>query len=137
LLGAPKAFAIHGDPSLAAVTVHRFPLEQLLNNLIGNAIKHHDRATGIVKVSVESIGAKLRFFIEDDGPGIPVEYRDTIFEMFKTLRPRDEIEGSGMGLALVRKIVNRMGGECGVEPAGTRGAIFWFDWPRLSDGHMD
>ena len=57
--------------------------------------------------------------------------------MFKTLRPRDEVEGSGMGLSLVRKIVNRVGGSCGVDTAGTRGAIFWFDWPKVIDSRVD
>lgn len=51
--------------------------------------------------------------------------------MFKTLRTRDQVEGSGMGLAIVRKLVEKVGGHCGVEPAGNRGANFWFDWPRV------
>jgi signal transduction histidine kinase len=127
----PSGFALGGDPSLETVQVTRVPLEQVLHNLIGNAIKHHDRGGGIVTVSVESKGTCLRFSVTDDGPGVPEQYRDTIFEMFKTLKPRDEVEGSGMGLALVRKIVARMGGDCGVEAAHGRGARFWFDWPRF------
>jgi PAS domain S-box-containing protein len=126
----PTGFSIRCDPSLEAVQVSRVPLEQVLHNLIGNAIKHHDRGTGIVTVSVESSGPRLRFSVIDNGPGIPEEYRDVIFEMFKTLKPRDAIEGSGMGLALVRKIVGRMGGKCGIEAAIGRGAKFWFDWPK-------
>jgi signal transduction histidine kinase len=73
----------------------------------------------------------LRFSVIDDGPGIPKAYREDIFEMFKTLKPRDEVEGSGMGLALVRKLVLRMGGSCGVVPVSGRGSEFWFDWPIL------
>jgi signal transduction histidine kinase len=73
----------------------------------------------------------------DDGPGIPEEYRESIFEMFKTLKPRDEVEGSGMGLALVRKIVGRMGGRCGVDPAAKRGSHFWFDWPPIGRLHAE
>jgi signal transduction histidine kinase len=126
-------FSIRCDASLESVQVTRVPLEQVLHNLITNAIKHHDRTTGIVTVSVESSGPRLRFSVTDDGPGIPDEYREAIFEMFKTLKPRDEVEGSGMGLALVRKIVSRMGGNCGMEAARGRGASFWFDWPRSGD----
>ena len=125
----PPGFSILCDSSLDAVQVYRVPLEQILHNLINNAIKHHDRDTGVVKVSVASCGPRLRFSVADDGPGIPAEYRDIIFDMFRTLKPRDETEGSGMGLALVRKIVGRMGGACGVDPIGDRGANFWFDWP--------
>ncbi len=125
----PAGFSIQRDSSLDAVRIYRAPLEQILHNLINNAIKHHDLDTGTVKVSVALHGQKLRFSVVDDGPGVPAEYREAIFDMFRTLKPRDEKEGSGMGLALVRKIVGRMGGACGIEPVGHRGANFWFDWP--------
>ncbi len=126
----PGAFSVCCDASLASVEITRAPLEQVLHNLIGNAIKHHDRRGGIVTVSVESAGPLLRFSVIDDGPGIPEEYRERVFEMFQTLKPRDEVEGSGMGLALVRKIVGRMGGDCGIAAAPGRGTHVWFDWPR-------
>jgi PAS domain S-box-containing protein len=126
----PTGFSLRCDPSLGDVFVNRVPLEQVLHNLISNAIKHHDRETGIVTVSVESDGPHLRFSVIDDGPGVPDAYREAVFEMFKTLKPRDEVEGSGMGLALVRKIVGRLGGKCGIEEAQGRGAKVWFDWPR-------
>jgi PAS domain S-box-containing protein len=127
----PAGFSIHSDPSLEEVDVNRIPLEQVLHNLLNNAIKHHDRERGIVSVSVDSHGPALRFSVIDDGPGIPESYREAVFEMFKTLKPRDEVEGSGMGLALVRKIVGRLGGKCGIEEACGRGAKIWFDWPRF------
>ena len=127
----PPGFSIRGDPSLEPIQVQRVPLEQVLHNLVNNAIKHHDRPAGSVTVSVEHSAPWLRFSVIDDGPGIPEEYRESIFEMFKTLKPRDEVEGSGMGLALVRKIVGRMGGRCGVHPAARRGSHFWFEWPPI------
>jgi PAS domain S-box-containing protein len=124
-------FSIRCDSSLEAVLVSRIPLELVLHNLIGNALKHHDQASGLVTVSVKATNRLLRFWVIDDGPGIPSEYRSAIFEMFKTLKGRDEVEGSGMGLALAKKIVERMGGACGVESTPGRGASFWFDWPQL------
>jgi PAS domain S-box-containing protein len=127
----PPDFSIRGDSSLEEVQVQRVPLEQVLHNLVNNAIKHHDRPAGTVTVSVQHMAPWLRFSVIDDGPGIPEEYRESIFEMFKTLKPRDEVEGSGMGLALVRKIVGRMGGRCGVDPATKRGSNFWFEWPPI------
>jgi PAS domain S-box-containing protein len=129
LLEVPATMQVLADDSLAGVQVPRVPLQQVLANLIDNAIKHHDRPTGTISVAVALRAGALRFAVTDDGPGVPEHYREEIFEMFKTLKPRDEIEGSGMGLALVRKIVAQSGGRCGVEPAPARGSVFWFDWP--------
>jgi PAS domain S-box-containing protein len=129
-LQVPAGFRILADPSLEAVAVHRAPLEQVLHNLIGNAIKHHDRAQGTIRLWVADAGDHHRFAVADDGPGIPEAYRASVFEMFSTLKPRDELEGSGMGLALVRKIVSRLGGECGVQASAGRGTTLWFDWPK-------
>ena len=126
----PPGFEVRVETSLAAVQVSRVPLEQVFNNLLGNAIKHHDRPSGVISVSAVPLGAWLRFSVVDDGPGIPEAYREVVFEMFRTLKPRDQVEGSGMGLALVRKIVARMGGNCGIEAAAGRGTRVWFDWPR-------
>jgi PAS domain S-box-containing protein len=131
-LDIPAGFSVHPDASLRAVQVNRMPLLQVLHNLVANAIKHHDRPAGTISVTVLDNGPWLRFKVADDGPGIPPEYRQAVFEMFRTLRPRDELEGSGMGLALVHKVVRRMGGTCGIEGPGGRGACFWFDWPRLA-----
>jgi PAS domain S-box-containing protein len=133
-LHVPAGFTITGDASLAGYLVHRVPLEMVLHNLLGNAIKHHDRSSGTVTTAARPLGPWIHFTVIDDGPGIPDDYSELIFGMFQTLKPRDEVEGSGMGLALVRKIVNRVGGSCGVERHTGRGAHFWFDWPRASRG---
>jgi PAS domain S-box-containing protein len=130
-LHIPPTFTIRCDLSLQSVYVMRVPLEIVLHNLVGNAIKHHDRLGGSVTVSARPRGAWVRFSVVDDGPGIANEYHRIIFEMFRTLQPRDAVEGSGMGLALVRKIVSKMGGDCGIEPTPGRGAHFWFDWPTI------
>ena len=130
-LNVPQGFSVRGDAELDKWQTQRVPLGQILHNLIDNAIKHHDRDHGTIVVSVDRNGPLLRFAVTDDGPGIPPEYREEIFGMFKTLKPKDQVEGSGMGLALVRKIVTRMGGACGVEAANGRGATFWFDWPSV------
>jgi two-component system, LuxR family, sensor kinase FixL len=128
-LAAPPDYSVVCHPSLDALTVTKMPLQQVLHNLIDNAIKHHDRSGGVVQVTGAPAGDRIRFSVVDDGPGIAEAYHGTVFEMFRTLRPRDVVEGSGMGLALVRKIVERMGGKCGIRPTAGRGAHFWFDWP--------
>lgn len=129
-LDVPAGFSVQGDAALQGVSVARVPLVQVLHNLVANAIRHHDRASGTIRVTVVDGGPLLRFRVQDDGPGIPAEYREAVFEMFRTLRPRDAVEGSGMGLAMVRKLVGRMGGACGVEGGEGRGTCVWFEWPR-------
>ncbi|MEQ8356465.1 MAG: CHASE domain-containing protein [Kiloniellaceae bacterium] len=113
-------------------------LEQVLSNLFSNAIKHHDRLNGTVFVTVIEQPECFAFTIADDGPGIPVEQRERAFQMFQTLRPRDEIEGSGMGLAIIRKIIERIGSSIQVENRpGGRGAQFRFNWPKVSINTID
>lgn len=129
-LQVPNGYRILADRSLDSVMVQRAPLEQVIHNLIGNSIKHHDRNQGSVRIWVVDIGERHRFFVADDGPGIPEPYRESVFEMFTTLKPRDEVEGSGMGLALVRKVVKQMGGQCAIQDTPGRGTCLWFDWPR-------
>ena len=104
------------------------PLRRVFMNLIDNAIKHHDRPGGAIRIAATTTGPFIRFTVSDDGPGIPAQHHQRIFEMFQTLKPRDQVEGSGMGLSLVRRILESAGGEIGVESAG-RGATFWFTWP--------
>ena len=125
----PNGFEIRCDPVLQHIVVARVPLQQIFHNLISNAIKHHDARTGTIEITAETDESWHRFSVIDDGPGVPPEYREAIFEMFKTLKPRDVVEGSGMGLALVRRYVEKMGGRCGCEPASKRGTRFWFQWP--------
>lgn len=83
----------------------------LVSSLLSNAVKHHDCGRGVIHLSTHERDGRHVFTIRDDGPGIPLAYREKAFEVMTTLRPRDEIEGSGMGLANVRKIVKLYGGK--------------------------
>ena len=105
-------------------------LPEVLLNLIANAITPHARPSGSVVVAAEELADAVRFTVTDDGPGIPPESYTRVFEMFQTLRPRDEVEGTGMGLALVKKQVERFGGTVGLEPAPGRGTRFHFTWSK-------
>jgi PAS domain S-box-containing protein len=117
---------------LPTLLVERAPLEQVFRNLIGNAVKHHDRGAGRIEVGVQDRGDYLEFFVRDDGPGIAPEYHQQVFQMFQTLRPRDEVEGSGMGLALVKKIVENQRGHVMLDSAPGQGATFRFTWRKDS-----
>ncbi|SOC85147.1 PAS domain S-box-containing protein [Ensifer adhaerens] len=123
-------FSVVFDPSFHDIEATRMPLQQILINLIGNALKHHDRANGEIRVRAETRETVYLISVIDDGPGIPEEYREQIFKMFQILRPRDRVEGSGMGLAIVRKHIDVLGMSLTVERAGERGSIFAFTYPR-------
>jgi len=120
----------HGD--LPTFLTARTPLEQVFRNLMENAIKHHDRNEGTIDIAVRDTSNFYEFTVSDDGPGVPIDHQDRVFEMFQTLRPKDDVEGSGMGLALVKKIITAKGGEICIESTeGTRGTSFHFQWPKV------
>ena len=91
-------------------------LAMLFAALLSNAVKHHDREQVRIRLSLARDGPLLRLTLDDDGPGIPARFREAVFAPLRTLRPRDQCEGSGMGLATARKIVSRLGGEIHIEP---------------------
>ena len=129
LVPQKDGFEVAFEPEFDAITVSRMPLQQILINLIGNAIKHHDRASGTVLVRVRPLVDEYQFSVIDDGPGIPEQYHEQIFKMFQTLKPRDRVEGSGIGLAIVRKHLDVLKKSMKVERAGERGSIFTFTYP--------
>ncbi len=74
------------------------------------------------------------FRISDNGPGIPAEFQEKAFKMFQTLKPRDQIEGSGIGLALVKKLVSRVGGSIQLTSDQGQGTTFTICWPKHLEG---
>jgi PAS domain S-box-containing protein len=131
LLSPPEGFEIKGAHGMPIIHTPRAALTQALQNLISNAVKHHDHpANGHVWIEARQEGAMIEFVVTDDGPGIPEQFRSRVFGMFQTLRPRDEVEGSGMGLAIVKKLVERQGGAIWLtEGPGGRGLAVHFTWP--------
>ncbi len=120
-LAVPPNFEVRIDAPMPVVVGPRAPLRQILWNLISNAVKHHDRADGTVQASAHHENGMLRVTVVDDGPGIPAQHRDRVFGMFTKLESRDRVEGSGMGLALVRRYARHLGGDATVAPGSGRG----------------
>lgn len=106
------------------------PLEVVLRNLISNAIKHHDKDNGKINILYNSKIDSHIISVEDDGPGIPAEFHDKVMQMFQTLKPRDKVEGSGMGLAMVKEIVEHYGGSITIVSDGKRGTKFVIKWKK-------
>ena len=131
LLNPPETISIEIAGQLPTVHTHAAPLEQVLRNLISNAIKHHPGPDGHIVVSAEDAGDHYVIAVQDDGEGIPPEYADRVFEMFQTLKSRDQVEGSGMGLAIVNRIVQWQGGRIWFEPGPEgKGTVFKFQWMK-------
>jgi PAS domain S-box-containing protein len=128
----PAGFAVRIDRKLPILRTERTPLEIIFRNLIGNAIKHHDNpAAGVVEISARDRGEFVEFVVKDNGPGIEPVYHQRIFEMFQTLKPRDLVEGSGVGLAVVKRTVESRGGSIQVVSDVGEGAAFCFTWPKV------
>ena len=130
LLSPKQQFTVKVSPSFADIHVARMPLQQILMNLVGNAIKHHDKPKGHIEVTATDEGTFYRFAVKDDGPGIAPEFHEQIFRMFQTLKPRDQVEGSGMGLAMVRKNIEIFGGKVHLQSTVGQGSTFSFTWPK-------
>lgn len=139
LISPPDGFSVVADATLPTIQAERAPLTQTLQNLIGNAIKHHDQPEdGSVRVEAQILTDAVEFTVTDNGPGIPARFHDRVFGMFQTLRPRDEVEGSGMGLAVVKKIVDRQGGRIWLtEGREGRGLAVHLTWPNSLRGLGD
>jgi len=111
---------------LPVVRVDRTQLVQLFQNLMGNAIKFCKNGTPQVRIQATRQGARWRFTVTDNGIGIADEYRERIFGIFQRLHTRQEFDGTGIGLAICKRIVERHGGTIGVEAAPGGGSTFWF-----------
>jgi len=117
------------DP-LPTVVADEVQLGRLLRNLIGNAIKYHGEEPPKVHVSAEQTGGGWQFAVRDNGIGIEPQYHERIFAVFQRLHARDKYEGTGIGLAIARKIVERHGGRIWMESEPGKGSTFYFTVPQ-------
>ncbi|QDE86929.1 histidine kinase [Myxococcus xanthus] len=122
-----RASVEHGP--LPAVLADETQLTQLFQNLVGNALKFHGAAPPRVRVRAEPRGEEVRFTVRDWGIGISPEYFERIFVIFQRLHGKEEYPGTGIGLAICKKIVERHGGHIGVESQPGEGTAFWFTLP--------
>jgi signal transduction histidine kinase/CheY-like chemotaxis protein len=130
-LDPPPEFQVSILANLPTIRTHTLLLKQVFANLIGNAIKYHHRPNGKVEILVTEQEYLWQFTITDDGPGIAPEHHKKIFGIFQTLVGRDKNQGTGVGLAIVQKIVESRGGSVWVESALGQGSTFSFTWPKV------
>ena len=135
LLAPPSRVHIVIGRPLPTLRTTRVPLQQVILNLVANAIKYNPDRELTVEIGGKRAGDIWAFYIKDDGVGIAPEFHERIWGLFQTLEARDKIESTGIGLAVVRKIVETRGGKAWVESASGAGATFWFTWPaEVSNG---
>lgn len=130
LLSPPPNIAITIDNPLPTVVAERTRLQQLFQNLLSNAIKYMDKPGGKIRIGCVAVGNKWKLSVSDNGPGIEERHFEKIFQLFQTLAPRDRVESTGVGLALVKKIVEMYGGEVWVESKVGEGSTFFLTLPR-------
>jgi len=131
-LAPPEHVTVVVEPGLPTIECEKTRIGQVFQNLLSNAIKFMDKPVGQVRVGCVQDGDFWRFSVSDNGPGIEAKHFDRIFRLFQTLAPRDEFESTGVGLAVVKKIVEMYGGRIWVESEVGRGTTFLFSFPRSS-----
>ncbi|NJL46625.1 MAG: PAS domain S-box protein [Leptolyngbyaceae cyanobacterium SM2_5_2] len=128
-LAPPEGFQVIVADDMPTVYTHQTALGQVFANLINNAIKHHHREQGTVRVSWQRQGDAIEFAVADDGPGIASQYHGKIFTIFQTLKARDNFESTGIGLSVVKKIVESENGRIWLTSEVGQGTTFYFTWP--------
>jgi signal transduction histidine kinase len=121
------------DP-LPIIHSNRTSIERLLQNLIGNALKYRSEAPPRIHVGAERLDEGWRLTVTDNGIGLDMTYADRIFQVFQRLHPRGQYDGTGIGLAVCKRIVESAGGRIGVDSVPGAGATFWCVLPAPLDG---
>ncbi len=127
LVDLPMGFGLHCDDT--SILVPEVPFSVVMVNLISNAIKHHDSTNANIDIKVKKKVRTTTVTVADDGPGVPDAFKQKVFELFRTLKSRDEVEASGMGLSVVKKLVEQYGGTITIEDNIPRGTRFIVNWP--------
>lgn len=128
----PENFLVEIADDLPILFTEEVFIDQVLSNLLSNAIKYNDKEEGRVKVGFEETAeGELIYFVEDNGMGIPLNKREAVFNMFTILQKKKDVDSTGIGLAIVKKIVNEKGGNIWIEDAiqWNTGSRFCFTWP--------
>lgn len=132
LIAPPENVTIEIEASMPTIVAEPTRIQQIFQNLLSNAIKYMDKPRGEIRIACSDEGAQWKFSVKDNGPGIESRHFEKIFQLFQTLAPRDRIESTGVGLALVKKIVEIYGGRIWLESRPGEGSTFFFTLPKTA-----
>ncbi|MBD3183348.1 PAS domain S-box protein [Candidatus Poribacteria bacterium] len=118
---------------LPEIFAEKLRIQQVFQNLLDNAVKFMDKPEGIVEIESEDMGDKWKISVTDNGPGIEEKYHTKIFQIFQTLTSKDEEESTGIGLTIVKKIIELHGGEIWLQSKPGEGCKFIFTLPKVKD----
>lgn len=130
LIAPPENVEITLEPGLPEIVYDYTQFQQIVQNLVANAIEHRDKPSGAIRLGAVDLGEAWEFVVADNGPGIPAGCEEKIFGLFQTVRSKDEHESTGVGLAVVKSLVERNGGRVGVRCEVGQGARFSFTIPK-------
>ena len=131
LLPNPHDLEIRVEGVLPKIQTFRAPFAQVIRNVVGNAIEHHGGTSGLISIcAIDLCNGFVEFRVSDDGRGIDEAFHERVFRIFETINKRDLHESSGVGLAMVKSIVESVGGKVRLESALSRGTCVFVTWPK-------
>jgi light-regulated signal transduction histidine kinase (bacteriophytochrome) len=133
LVVPPPNITITMEDNLPHVLGEKTRLQELFQNLLDNAIKYMDKPDGQIRIDCIRKNSRWQFSVSDNGPGIEERYHKKIFQIFQTLHSRDEVESTGIGLTVVKKIVELHGGDVWIESRVGEGTTFYFTLPAVGE----
>jgi len=131
LIAPPENIKITVENELPTIECEKTRISQVLQNLLTNAIKYMDKPKGLIKIGCVEENGFWKFNVTDNGPGIEEKHFEKIFQLFQTLTPRDEFESTGIGLSIIKKIVEMYGGKIWVTSKVGDGCTFFFTLPTV------
>jgi PAS domain S-box-containing protein len=129
-LSPPENFTVHVQEDLPVIEGEKVAIDQVFSNFISNAIKYNSNPNPTIKIGYEDRGIVHCFYVQDNGPGIEKQFHEKVFAIFQTLQARDTIESTGVGLAIVKKIIEEKGGNVWLESELGQGSTFFFTIPK-------
>jgi PAS domain S-box-containing protein len=130
ILAPPANISVTVENELPAIECEKTRITQVFQNLLSNAIKYLDKPQGVITVGCSEENGFWKFGVTDNGPGIEEKHFERIFKIFQTLQARDDVESTGIGLTVVKKIVELYGGKVWLESKVGEGTTFFFTLPK-------